>query len=314
MWERNSSGDVMSAHTVSIGFADGGDMAVTEGNDEFLTLPQDVVIGEAVALDLRPASFATRALALLLDILIVITLLLVMLFLVAGATESWDEAATQALALTTTVTVMVLLPAGWETLTRGRSPGKLAAGLRVVRDDGGPIRWRQALTRALLAVLEIYLLFGSLALITSLWNPRGKRVGDLLAGTYVIRVRVPQESHQLPQPSPQLAAWSAGADLARLPDPLAVASRRFLMRAERMNPGSRIAMGQDLATQVSRYVAPSPPGQVNPEAFLNAVLAERHRRSLISLQADQHRRAQRASRHRSAPVLSPGSDRLINES
>src|SRR6185437_15410797 len=115
----------------------------------------------------------------------------------------------------------------------------------------GPVRFRQALTRGLLAVFEIYLTFGSIALIASLANPRGKRVGDILAGTYVIRERTGAGS--VP---PVLAGWARGADLGRIPDRLAMAVRQFLGRAPALHPSSRQRLGITLAEQINRYVAP----------------------------------------------------------
>src|SRR5919112_957635 len=94
----------------------------------------------------------------------------------------------QASRVLTIALVFVVVPTTVETLTRGRSLGKVAAGIRIVRDDGGPVRFRHALIRALAGVGEIWLTLGAVALITSMLNDRGKRVGDLLAGTYAVRV------------------------------------------------------------------------------------------------------------------------------
>ena len=254
-----------------------------------LALPEELVTGEAVVLDLRPASFATRALALMLDLLVLGVL---------GAGAGWltfgvldlDQAASSAIGLTIAVSLLVLVPATWETLSRGRSLGKLAAGLRVVRDDGGPIRWRQALMRWLVAVPEIFMSGGSAALICSLANSRGKRIGDLLAGTFVVRERTTGAPPPLPAMPPELAAWAVGADIGRIPDSLAVAARQLLARADRLHPASRARLGTELAQEISTYVAPAPPGVVHPERFLTAVLAERHRRALARLTLLEQRR------------------------
>ena len=58
----------------------------------------------------------------------------------------------------------------------------MALGLRVVRDDGGPIRFRHALVRGLVGVVEIWLTVGAVALVVSLASSQGKRLGDFLAG------------------------------------------------------------------------------------------------------------------------------------
>ena len=277
-----------------------------------LNLPEGLVTGEAVVLELRPASFATRALALVLDLVAVAVAGLVLALAVGWLSDGLDAAAQGAIGLTAAVAVLVGIPVTVETLTRGRSLGKIAAGLRVVRDDGGPVRFRQAFVRALLGVGEIWLSGGSVALIASLANARGKRLGDVLAGTYVIRERAAPPRPPVPMP-PELAGWAQHADLGRVPDGLALSVRQFLGRAPGLHPASRQGLGTQLATEVSRHVAPSPPGTVHPERYLAAVLAERRRRDLERLQREQRARAARAQRRAGASVLAATSTRLVGD-
>ena len=272
-----------------------------------------LVTAEAVVLDLRPASFATRGLAWALDILVLATSGLALGWLAVAIIPGVDQAAGSALVVAWLVTVFVIVPAATETLSRGRSVGKLAAGLRVVRDDGGPIRFRQAFVRALVALPEIYLCGGSAALICSLANPRGKRIGDLLAGTFVVRERsAAPPTPPVPMP-PELAAWARGADLGRIPDQLALSARLLLARAGQLHADSRSRLALDLAEQLSRHVAPPPPHAVPPERFIAAVLAERRERDFARLTAQSRRGADRAQRRSTAGVLSPTSARLVGD-
>ena len=237
-----------------------------------------ILTGEGVLLDARPASFATRLLAGLVDLLALgVVLFGVVLGLGALGTRIGPQAG-QALLVASVVLITVVVPTTVETLSRGRSLGKLAAGIRIVRDDGGPVRFRQALVRALVGVGELWLALGSVALLTSMLNDRGKRVGDVLAGTYAVRVR--GAAHALPPLGmpPRLAGWAHAADMRRLPDGLALSARQFLGRAGSLHPASRVALGRRLAAEVSAYVAPLPPPGTHPEAFLAAVLAERRDR------------------------------------
>jgi uncharacterized RDD family membrane protein YckC len=277
-----------------------------------LALPAEVVTGEAVALELRPASFATRALALALDLVVLALVGLAVGFALSQLPEL-DSAATQSVGLVAVVGVLVGWPVLLETVTRGRSVGKIAAGLRVVRDDGGPIRLRHALVRALLAVVEIYATLGSVALISSLLDPRGKRVGDLLAGTFVLRERGGAALAPLPPMPPELAGWALRADLASLPDALAVGVRRFLGGAAALHPGSRSQLGGELASEVARFVAPPPPPGTAPERFLVAVLVERSRRDLERLRQLEGRRVRRDAQRHDASLLSPTSSRLLGD-
>jgi uncharacterized RDD family membrane protein YckC len=264
----------------------------------------ELIIGEAVVLDLRPASFITRGLALVLDLLVLLMVLLGIGWLLLSTTGTIDPAAGSALELVAVLGVLIGIPITVETLTRGRSLGKYAAGLRVVRDDGGPIRARHALIRGLLAVIELYWTVGSIALITSLLNPRGKRLGDLLAGTYVIRERTPRDRATPPAMPPRLQAWAEAGDLGRLPDRLSIAVRQFLARAGTLTPATRERLGRELAEQVAAYVAPAPPGGTGPEEFLSAVLAERRRRDYHRLQREAAARAARQDRRDAASPLS----------
>jgi uncharacterized RDD family membrane protein YckC len=270
-------------------------------------LIEDLVTGEAVVLDLRSASFASRALALVIDLvaLAAVAALVIWLLVVALDTDVLDEAASGAVGLVAFLAVLLGVPITVETMTRGRSLGKWVTGLRVVRDDGGPIRARHALIRGLLAVVEIYWTLGSIALITSLVNRRGKRLGDLLAGTYVLRERAPRrQPSPLYPPSAQLRAWSRASDLAELPDRLSLAVRQFLIRGRRLNSASRTRIALALAAHVSGFVAPPPPAGTPPEEFLNAVLVERHDRDLARLTREAQAQAARQARRAAASPLS----------
>ncbi|BDZ42895.1 RDD family protein [Paraoerskovia sediminicola] len=245
---------------------------------------------EGVVIDARPASFLTRALGAALDI----TVALVLLGLIAYATSRWTPADLlldygAPIGIATFVAVLVGLPCAVETVTRGRSLGKLATGVRVVRDDGGPVRLRHAFIRSLVGVGEIWLTFGCVALIVSLSNDRGRRLGDMLAGTYVVRIRGgSQELAPLVSP-PWLTSWARHADMRRLPDGLALDARRFLGRAGKLNPGSRARLGLEIATRLEQHVAPGPPPGTPVEDFIAAVLAERRDREHVRETSTQRR-------------------------
>jgi uncharacterized RDD family membrane protein YckC len=243
------------------------------------------VTGEAVALDLRVARAGSRMLAFGIDVLILIGLLLA-LILLAGWLLSGrvDEALAAAVFIAVLVVCFIGLPVTMETLTRGRSVGKLALGLRVVRDDGGPIRFRQAFVRALAGLFELYLFTGVPALITSLASRQGKRVGDYMAGTIVLQERVPARGGPpVPMP-PQLAPWAYGADLSGVSDSLALAARQFLSRAQELHPAARAQLEAQLAGAMAAVVAPPPPPGTPGWALLAAVLAERRRRDELRRQ------------------------------
>jgi uncharacterized RDD family membrane protein YckC len=173
---------------------------------------------------------------------------------------------------------LVIGPAMLETLTMGRTIGKFAMGLRTVRDDAGPISFHHAFVRHLIGVPEIWVFSCVPALVCALVNSKGKRLGDLVAGTYVVRDRY---TLHLPWPVEMpwhLAHWAASADIAPLPDSLAVALRQLLGRTRTLSPEARYTLVTHILTEVQQHVSPPPPPGTHPEDFLAAVAAERRRR------------------------------------
>jgi len=264
-----------------------------------------IVIGEGVLLDARAASFATRLLGALIDVAALAVVLIGVIVLIAQDWFPVTEASARITSIMLIAGATVILPTVVETLSRGRSLGKLVTGTRIVRDDGGPIRFRQALVRALVGVGELWATLGSVALICSLVQPQGKRVGDILAGTYAVRVRGRAPSRPPIGMPAHLAGWARTADIRRLPDGLALAVRQFLVRTGTLHPASRIQLGTDLATEVGRYVAPLPPLGTHPEYFLAAVVAERRDRELAVARRAEARAATDSSRLQRLPHAIP---------
>ena len=243
---------------------------------------RDVVTGEAVALELRLARLPSRALALAVDLAAMAVLGTVVLLLNLLVTRGADDKLSAALVLVGIIGVLVGYPTTWETLTRGRSPGKMLLGLRVVRDDGGPVRFRHAFVRALLGLVVDFLppTFGAIGVIASLCSAKGKRLGDQLAGTVVIRERVPAaQSAALPMP-PQLAGWASGLQVGLLPDPLALEIRQLLGRLNQLDPAVAGQLLARLSAEVTSALAAPPPAGVDAYTHLHAVLAERRNREL----------------------------------
>ncbi|MFI7501067.1 RDD family protein [Streptomyces sp. NPDC049687] len=236
----------------------------------------ELVTGEAVALELQPARLPSRALATLLDLVVVLVAYVVVSVALLLATASLDEAAQTAVSIATFLLVLVGGPIAVETLSHGRSLGKMACGLRVVRDDGGPIRFRHALVRGALGVVEIVLTFGVVACVASLVSARGRRLGDVFAGTLVVRERVPvARSAFVPPPPPSLAGRFQELDLSAVPDGLWLAIRQYLGRMNQLDPQVGWAMAGRLAGDLAeRTGAPVPPG-VPSAAYLAAVVQER---------------------------------------
>lgn len=262
---------------------------------------ESLVTGEAVALDIRPASALIRAGGAALDVLLTVVIVIAVLLALAGL--SVDEAAFRAIVIGTLVFTIVVLPTTVETASHGRSLGKLVMGLRVVRDDGGAIGFRHAFIRALTGVVEIYLTFGGLAVLVGFLNPSSKRIGDLLAGTHAQVERVPKVPSTAFGVPPELVGWASTADVARLPDPLARRVASFFSNVHHLVPESRARLAGALAAEVAPFVSPLP--DAPPERFLAAVAALRRERDLTALRLEDARLASLAPVLTARPVGFP---------
>ena len=258
-----------------------------------------ILTGEAVHLDIRVAGVGSRALAKLIDaVLQVITFYgLTIVATIVGFIAGFDGTMMNAMIIAVIILVLVGYPVLMETLTRGRTVGKLILGLRVVRDDGGPVTFRQALARSLVALAVEWpgLLMAPLTWLVTIWimiaSPQSKRLGDHAAGTLVIHERTPTAWGWVPAMPPALAAWAATLDLTGLDDDLALAVRAFLARNRRLREPARSALGERLVREVAAVTNPPPPPGTPAWMYLAAVHAERHRRAMRNLATVRSRAA-----------------------
>lgn len=244
----------------------------------------EVLTGEAIALDVQPVGVLMRALGALIDygILVIVYLtwaLLVFRLVLSGVLS---ENAFQIMQITALVVIFVIVPITVESLTHGRSLGKLAIGGRIVRADGGAIGFRQSMIRGLMAVLEIIMTLGGLAFIVAIFTPRAQRLGDLAAGTYCERTRTPKILETGIAMPPQLYVWSQTADVSRLPVRLNRRITQFLTNASNISPVSRMRLAAELVAEATPFVSPVPP--TDPETFLLGIVAMRRDREYAALQ------------------------------
>ncbi|OKJ49084.1 RDD family protein [Streptomyces sp. CB02115] len=240
----------------------------------------ELVTGDAVVLGLRPARLPSRALASAIDLAVTFVVFILVSVVLGIASVSLDEAAVAAIGVASFLLVLIGGPVAVETLSHGRSLGKLACGLRVVRDDGGPIRFRHALVRGAMGLVEILMTFGALASIASLVSARGRRIGDVFAGTLVIRERVAAtgRSVSVPPPPPWLVGRFAQLDLSAVPDELWLAIRQYLTRMQQLDPGVGRSIAERLAGELVARTGAATPQGVPAAAFLAAVVHERQSR------------------------------------
>jgi uncharacterized RDD family membrane protein YckC len=247
-----------------------------------------LVTGEAVDLDVRPASFFLRAAGAIIDALLYLgSYIALVLTVVLPAGFLADPAVAGILSILLLVLTLLVAPLTVEALSRGRSLGRLAVGVRIVRDDGGAIGFRHAFIRALVGLLDLYVSLGGVAVLVGLLDQRARRLGDLVAGTYSQNERAPRAPLPAFAVPVELADWALTADVGRLPDPLSRRIAQFLAEAPRLLPASRERVAEGLAGEVGAYVSPLP--VTRPELLLAAITVLRREREARALAGEAAR-------------------------
>jgi uncharacterized RDD family membrane protein YckC len=159
----------------------------------------------------------------------------------------------------------------FETLASGRTPGKRAAGLRVVRQGGEPPGFLAAAVRNLLRLVDLLPALYAIGVISILFTSRNQRLGDLAAGTLVVRERRPGRSASLLPPASWAAADRFAAwDVSAITSFELVTVRRFLERRFELEPHARVHLARDLAERLRPKVVGAPEG-THPEEFLEGL-------------------------------------------
>lgn len=157
----------------------------------------------------------------------------------------------------------------FEVLNSGRTPGKRMNGLRVVRESGAPVNFTTSAVRNVLRIIDIlppptYLVGISAILVTR----RNQRVGDLVAGTLVVRERRGLPPEMRISPSIQVPAWDTSAISADELD----AAVAFLGRRRDLPAGARVQLASELAGRLRPKVGGAPEAD-GDEMFLERLVA-----------------------------------------
>ncbi|HEX9530695.1 MAG TPA: RDD family protein [Acidimicrobiales bacterium] len=244
-----------------------------------MTTLAGIVTPEAVVLDFDTAGLGSRLVAEVIDLLIqfVAGILVVITTVLAAFVAPTAAAVVRYVAL---FLIVFGYPAATETLWRGRTVGKAALGLRVVTVEGAPVRFRHAAIRSALALVDVYLLSGLPGILSILLTARNQRLGDLAAGTIVLRQRsaVGMPVATVFSVPPPLEAYVASLDVAALTGPEYAAVRSFLLRAAQLAPADRAALAAQLAAPLAGRLGHTPPGTIAPEWYLACVGVAAQRR------------------------------------
>jgi len=236
---------------------------------------EGIVTPEAVLLEFAVAGLGSRSLAFLIDLAIRGALLWLVFLGAAAGGIALDETVMVVVSIAAVFAVLFVYPALTETVWNGRTPGKMAMGLRVVTIEGAPVRFRHAAIRSALGLVDFLLGAGTLAILSALATRQSQRLGDLAAGTIVIRERqVQSESRPVAfSPPPGWEAYTASLDVSRLSGEGYVLVRSFLLRVHELDPAARRDRAASLAARVAATIEVPLHAGTDPEGFLVAVAA-----------------------------------------
>ncbi|WP_395793644.1 RDD family protein [Aquimonas sp.] len=144
----------------------------------------EVETPEGIHLHLLPAGVVPRALAWAIDAGIRLMLVWLCVIPLAFMGDSGHG-----IYLIVVFSLMWLYPVLFEVMWQGQTPGKKALSLRVVHADGTAVGWVASATRNLLRTVDMLPLGYALGIVTGLFDGRGRRLGDMAAGTLVVHSR-----------------------------------------------------------------------------------------------------------------------------
>lgn len=165
----------------------------------------------------------------------------------------------------------------FEVYSAGRTPGKRWNGLRVVQTDGRPVGFATSSVRNVLRLIDFQPFAYLVGIVAVLVTRRNQRLGDLAAGTLVVRERR-AIAPRLTPPREPLAAEAAAWDVSAVTREEVAAIRLFLQRRDDLDAGVRADRARELAAAIRPKVV-GVPDHLGSEAFLTLLVAAKQRRS-----------------------------------
>jgi uncharacterized RDD family membrane protein YckC len=243
---------------------------------------------EHVQLTYELAGFGSRFLAALMDqILQWAAFAILMIALAELAQLMPGVAGSNKVPLVALITGSTFIFLGYyvlfEMIWNGQTPGKRAAGIRVLRDDGTPITMTESLLRNTIRVIDFLPVFYGVGMIFVLSSERNKRLGDIAAGTVVIKERLAEELPLAPPTgigqTEQMAVLVPL--LARMTSREEAAVEQFMERRDELALDVRVRLASKLALMLEAKFEQRPATLPRePEAMIaqvyQAMLVRRH--------------------------------------
>jgi uncharacterized RDD family membrane protein YckC len=174
------------------------------------------------------------------------------------------------------VLVLVTFTIAWsyfvllEWLWQGQTVGKRLYGLRVIRDDGAPAGFVAVLVRNVIRIVDFLPLFYGLGLLMIIFSSRSQRLGDLAAGTYVVRAPRPQLDYFSLRTVTPLGDGRS-IETRALPAEMQRLVREFVAREARLAPKDRARVAKQIADRIRPFALELAVSDGDDVEFLRAV-------------------------------------------
>ena len=251
-------------------------MATTQAQPQVVARQRGIVTPEAVLLEFETASVGSRVLAQFIDMGVRVVGLYLVAVVVATGSGTIEDSGVIILFVIALFLLLFGYPAILEAQWNGQTIGKRAIGLRVVTVEGAPVRFRHSAIRSLLGVVDFFVPpIGVAATVSVLVTRRNQRLGDVFAGTIVLRERT-GAAFPIPvsfPPLPGYEAYTRTLDVGAVTPEQYALIRSFLIRVNTLLPEARARLALGLAQPVAAAMGHTAPAGVSPEAFLVSVAA-----------------------------------------
>jgi uncharacterized RDD family membrane protein YckC len=224
---------------------------------------------EGLDLELTLAGVGSRFVSAIVDTSIQVAIILALV--IVGATVGGIGPAVVTLGA---FAVLFSYDVLFEVLNAGRTPGKRWNGLRVVRSSGRPIGFFASAIRNLMRLIDYFFLIGAVAILVT---PKKQRLGDLAAGTIVVRELHGGRGDALAPPVAPAADAYASWDTSTLTPDEVAAVLHFLERRHQIELDARRELAHTLAERLRPKIAGAAP-DLRGERFLEALAAAKRAR------------------------------------
>ena len=200
------------------------------------------------------AGAGNRGFAAVLDFFVATLIVTTAYIVLALSTPLLEDAINGAMGIALILTLSLI----WayfillEWLWNGQTLGKRVYGLRVITEDGSPAPFTAVLVRNLLRLVDFLPAFYGVGVLVIILSPKSQRLGDLAAGTYVVRAPRPQiDWFSLRTVTPLGAGHTA--EMRRLPGEAQRLVREFVAREASLAPTERKKVAALIAARLRTY-------------------------------------------------------------